>query len=498
VAPAAAAPGHGRRASADNRTDRACRKADVTTTTRRSAHPGRSRPGFTTREQKTAAVIAAAFAVAFAVACLGLDAAPLATGVLLFLLYVIVVAVVDLTVYRPLRHLMRRATARLGEAYRRGDPGFRDELRELSHLVGTLVAVFSASEDKEWVSQSIKDDLVRAQSLNRQLVEVGEAGKAMNAALPYRETVDLALTHTRALLHADFTALLLLDGEARSFRLEGAQGVRGEAFDPDCCAYTPDCPVRTSIYRKSIERREGHACGLVPRTMGSQLAVSLLVENVGEMALLAAATDDRRLGLFGDEVLGALQGHLQTALANAYKYDAIRRQVVTDHLTGLYNRRYFTKRAEEEIQRALRHQAPLGLLMADVDHFKRVNDTYGHATGDRVLQAVAGVLREALRSTDVCARYGGEEFAVLLPHTPGENAYHVAERIRSTLGQTRYTGLGLPADASVTISVGIATCPGDATDLDELLELTDKALYRAKGAGRDKVCAYAREGAATR
>jgi diguanylate cyclase (GGDEF)-like protein len=436
-------------------------------------------------------MLAAAFAAAFVVSWLGLGTAPLPTGLLLLTLLAAVLAVVDVAVHRPLRRIMHRATARLGEAYRRGDPGYRDEVRELAHLVGTLVAVFTASEDKEWVSQSIKDDLARAQSLNRQLVEVGDAGKAMNAALPYRETVDLVLTQTRALLHADFTALLLLDSEARSFRLEGTQGVRGDSFDPDCCAYTPDCPVRASIYHGSIERRQGHECGLVPHTMGSELAVSLAVENVGEMALLVAATDDRYLALFGDEALGALQGHLQSALTNAHKYDAIRRQVVTDHLTGLYNRRYFTKRADEEVQRALRHQTPLSLLMADVDHFKLVNDTYGHATGDRVLQTVAGTIRDLLRSTDVCARYGGEEFAVLLPHTPGENAFHVAERIRETLGQTRYTGLGLPPDASVTISLGVATCPGDATSLDELLELADKALYRAKDAGRDAVRTYA-------
>jgi diguanylate cyclase (GGDEF)-like protein len=401
-----------------------------------------------------------------------------------------VIIVLDLIVYRPLRRVLQRAADRLGDSYQSADPGYRDELRELEYLVGTLVAVFTASEDKEWVSQGIKDDLIRAQSLNRQLVEVGEAGKAMNAALPYRETVDLVLAQTRTLLRADFTALLLLDGEARSFRLEGRQGIGGGALDPDCCAYTADCPVRTAIYKGAVQRRGHHSCGLLPQTMTSQLAVSFTAENVGEMALLAAATAGEHFDRFGDEALGALQGYLQSALTNAHKYDAIRRQVVTDHLTGLYNRRYFTKRADEEIQRALRHQAPLSMLMADVDNFKHFNDTYGHATGDRVLQAVSGILREALRSTDVCARYGGEEFAVLLPHTPGESAFHVAERIRDTLGQTRYTGLGLPVDARVTISVGVATCPGDATSLEELLELSDQALYRAKHAGRDIVCAY--------
>ncbi len=416
---------------------------------------------------------------------------------LLLLALASVVIVLDITVYLPIRRLLRRAADRLGGAYQRTDPGYRDELRELEYLVGTLVAVFTASEDKEWVSQGIKDDLVRAQSLNRQLVEVGDAGKAMNTALPYRETVNLVLTHARALLRADFAALLLLDGESRAFRLEGHQGVGRETLHPDCCAFTADCPVRTAIHKGTIQRRSDHSCSLIPPTMASQLAISFTVENVGDMALLVSATHGDHFAPFGEEALGALQGHLQSALTNAYKYDAIRRQVVTDHLTGLYNRRFFTKRADEEVQRALRHRAPLSMLMADIDHFKHVNDTFGHATGDRVLQAVAGILKEALRGDDVCARYGGEEFAVLLPHTASEGAMLAAQRIRDTLGQTRYTGLGLPVDAHVTISIGIATCPGDATGMDELLEFADQALYQAKAAGRDTVRAYAAPHAAT-
>ena len=106
--------------------------------------------------------------------------------------------------------------------------------------------------------------------------------------------------------------------------------------------------------------------------------------------------------------------------------------------------------------------------MMDIDHFKTFNDSYGHATGDRVLQAVAGILRKGLRTSDVCARLGGEEFALLLPETPGDGAFHVAERIRATLAETRYTGLGLPPDVNITISVGVATCPRDATVFDQL------------------------------
>ncbi len=337
------------------------------------------------------------------------------------------------------------------------------------------------------MAQGIKDDLLRLQSLNRQLMDVGVIGREMNAALPYRETVERVLSRSRAFLRADFGALLLLDAEARAFSLEGAQGVLTPTLSAECCASTPDCPVRRAVSTGDITRTEGHACTLFPHTMTHQLVIPVKVENVGDMALLTTSTSGAYTDLLTGDVLVALQDQVQSSLTNAHKYDAIRRQVVTDHLTGLYNRRYFMNRAGEEIERSLRHQEPLSVLMLDIDHFKQFNDVYGHATGDRVLQTVARAMKDALRKPDICSRHGGEEFAVLLPNTPGDNAYYVAERVRRTLGGTRYTGLGLPPEVNITLSVGVATCPRDATVLDELIELADKALYQAKETGRDRV-----------
>ncbi len=445
-------------------------------------------------ELKTTLVVAAAL-VAFVLAAvfwIDLGSTPVLIAAVLALFAVIVVTA-DLWVYRPVHRLIRRSRTRLGGNYERSDPYYRDEIRELSYLVGTLIAVFTAAEDKEWVSQSIKDDLMRVQSLNRQLMDVGVLGREMNAALPYRETVERVLSRSKGFLHADFAALLLLDAEARAFSLEGAQGVLSPTLSAECCAYTPDCPVRQAIAAGQIQRVEGHTCTLFPQTMTHQLVIPVRVENVGDMAMLTTATSGEYIALLGDDIMSALQNHVQSALTNAHKYDAIRRQVVTDHLTRLYNRRYFMNRAGEEIERSLRQQAPLSVLMVDIDHFKDFNDTYGHATGDRVLQTVARAMQDALRTTDICARHGGEEFAMLLPNTPGENAYYVAERVRRTLSGTRYTGLGLPPEVNITISVGVATCPRDATVLDELMELADKALYKAKADGRDMVVLWGAE-----
>ena len=176
--------------------------------------------------------------------------------VLLALLAVIAVAF-DLWVYRPVNDLIARARRRLGGNYERSDPRYRDEIRELGYLVGTLIAVFTASEDKEWVSQSVRDDLMRVQSLNRQLMDVGILGREMNAALPYRETVERVLSRSRSFLHADFGALLLLDTEARAFSLEGAQGVLTSTLSAECCAYTSDCPVRTAVSSGRSRGRRG-------------------------------------------------------------------------------------------------------------------------------------------------------------------------------------------------------------------------------------------------
>ena len=445
-------------------------------------------------ELKTTAVVAVGLAAAFALLVSVVDRTSVVqVAAVLLALFAVIAVTFDLWVYRPVNHLIRRSRTRLGGNYERNDPFYRDEVRELGHLTGTLIAVFLASEDKEWVSQSIKDDLVRVQTLNRQLMDVGVLGREMNAALPYRETVERVLSRSRTFLHADFGALLSLDSEERSFKLEGAQGVLTPTLSAECCAYTPDCPVRQAVSSGQITRVEGHVCTLFPHTMTHQLVIPVAIENLGDMALLTTSTSGEYAELLTGDILDALRNHIQSALTNAHKYDAIRRQVVTDHLTGLYNRRYFMNRAGEEIERSLRHQAPLSVLMIDIDHFKQFNDTYGHATGDRVLQTVARAIKDILRGHDICARHGGEEFTVLLPNTPGDRAFFVADRVRKTLSGTRYTGLGLPPDVNITISVGVATCPRDATVLDELMELADKALYRAKADGRDAVVLWGAE-----
>ncbi|MDZ7790417.1 MAG: GGDEF domain-containing protein [Xanthomonadales bacterium] len=156
-------------------------------------------------------------------------------------------------------------------------------------------------------------------------------------------------------------------------------------------------------------------------------------------------------------------------------------QAEMDFLTGLWNRRKFEEKADELLKKAARYDQPLSLMLLDVDHFKSINDRFGHLHGDEVLKAIAEHLRNTVRGVDVVARWGGEEFIMLAPETGPEEASMLAERICS---ETRKLSFG-ELD-SVTISIGV-TQVGRDEPLDHAVERADAALYRAKGEGRDRV-----------
>jgi two-component system cell cycle response regulator len=158
----------------------------------------------------------------------------------------------------------------------------------------------------------------------------------------------------------------------------------------------------------------------------------------------------------------------------------------TDHLTGLFNRRYMMEALDKEVQRSIRKGGTLSLIMLDIDHFKRVNDEFGHLQGDSVLQMVALHLQKELRSYDCAARYGGEEFVAILPDSSLKDAIFVADRIRLAVQNIRFNGP--PAKLRLTASLGVASfSPEHSSSVDGFIKLADDALYRAKATGRNRV-----------
>jgi diguanylate cyclase (GGDEF)-like protein/PAS domain S-box-containing protein len=179
-------------------------------------------------------------------------------------------------------------------------------------------------------------------------------------------------------------------------------------------------------------------------------------------------------------------GQVGLSVANIRLREALRTQSIKDALTGLYNRRYLEEMLDREIRRAVRASQPLGILMIDVDHFKKFNDTYGHDAGDTVLREAASFFTRSVRVEDIACRFGGEEFVIILPTADLSAAQMRAERIRSKISDLTVLHQGSSL-GRITISVGVAGLPMHGTSPKELLEAADAALYRAKKAGRDRV-----------
>lgn len=200
------------------------------------------------------------------------------------------------------------------------------------------------------------------------------------------------------------------------------------------------------------------------------LAVDLPVTSGGEVGYLTE--------VFNNMVMRLREGR-----------EALERLSITDSLTKLYNRRHLMETLATEIQRCRRHKRSLSVVMVDVDEFKKYNDVFGHLAGDKVLAAVATVLRESTRDVDCVARYGGEEFLLVLPETQADGAAQVSERIRERLAKTEF------GEGKITLSIGIAEFPSDGDSPEGVIASADAAMYEAKGAGRDRVTSSSRSGA---
>ena len=247
---------------------------------------------------------------------------------------------------------------------------------------------------------------------------------------------------------------------------------------------TPDSCLAVRLARPHARRRGGDEllrCEVCGAVQSAALCSPLLVG--GEVMGAVLLTREPRFTEATNARVAEVLLLAAPAIANLRHLAIAEARAATDALTGLSNRRTIDDEVKRMAATAARTGSPLAAAMLDIDHFKRVNDTYGHERGDELLAAVAGSLSAAVRGGDFVGRYGGEEFLILLPDTGREGAAAVAEKIRATIADLRLNGMG----SSVTVSLGVAVMPDDAHDSEQLVRMADRALYLAKSLGRNQV-----------
>jgi diguanylate cyclase (GGDEF)-like protein len=174
------------------------------------------------------------------------------------------------------------------------------------------------------------------------------------------------------------------------------------------------------------------------------------------------------------------------ALSNLKLRETLRSQAIRDPLTGLFNRRYLEESFDRELHRSARNQTALSVILMDLDHFKRFNDTFGHEAGDLLLREIGSLLKSSVRGGDIPCRFGGEEFLLVMPEATGETAQQRAEQLREKIKQLALEYQGQPL-GRVTMSLGIAVYPSHGHAATDIVRAADRALYRAKAEGRDRV-----------
>lgn len=364
----------------------------------------------------------------------------------------------------------------------------RDQQERLTIEVANRTAALQST------NAQLRSSVERAQHYANQIAQLTDLGQLLQSCLTPDEVYGVVPHAMQRLFPEGSGALTLMDASGsvmETMAMWGSNPPHKSVFDSaECWAYRRgrphvvadlDSPVRCA----HLSRSDGPVSFCVPMTaQGDTVGVLQFSFAPGDEP--DQVDDNGTPKSTRGRLVVALAEQVALALANLRLREALRSQSVVDPLTGLFNRRYLENVLERECRRAVRAGRPLTVLMLDVDHFKNVNDTWGHDAGDLVLRELAGVLRAHFRGDDIACRYGGEEFVVLLSDSTPDAAYARAEQLRQMIHslsiQYRQQSVGL-----LTVSIGVAALPDHGTTPEELVSAADRALYEAKTSGRDRV-----------
>ncbi|MBF5040822.1 diguanylate cyclase [Aggregicoccus sp. 17bor-14] len=373
-------------------------------------------------------------------------------------------------------------------------------------LVADRLMAEPFSEQDERILVAIATAVLRSMEVERVMTDIRKqrddnkkfrtAIEELNRVAKEQDVTEAVVENARVLAELDFCALTLVSEEsgARMHRVVRVTGTTtsGKALEGKTFADNAGLVSNVVRYAAPLPGRDLKSMGTPvifdeDTQVRGLAALKIFPLNADGRILGTLVAGSRRRAAFDQEVIRNLEVvalQAAQALNRAELYKAMERMATTDGLTGLFNHRTFQSKADEALAQAKRYGRKCSVILTDIDHFKSVNDTYGHPTGDAVLRNVAKILREKARDTDVVARYGGEEFAIIMPETDARGAQVIAERIREAVrAETFATEIG---PLKITLSLGIATCPDSGTEKQALIDLADQCLYHAKRNGRNQ------------
>ena len=332
--------------------------------------------------------------------------------------------------------------------------------------------------------------LARTQPLTRELllesvdqhaVLLYEVASRLNTILDLKTALQEVSNLMRVSMGAEKCEVVLADRFDQLAELGFPTSIAQQAIEQHSVVVTPDVSSQADqILGQSARLRGIRTMLCVPVMIGEEVAALIYVYKTDPASRPFDQHDVQLAVAISHQAALTIQ---RTHLLE--KAQLLEQWAITDSLTGLHNRRHFLELAELEFHRARRYQHPLSAMMLDIDHFKRVNDTYSHALGDQVIQAVAALCRENLRDIDLMGRYGGDEFVALVPEVNLDDARKAAERLRKIIADAPIDTERGPLN--ITISIGVVALTPDYLDFASLLNQADAALYTAKNAGRNRV-----------
>jgi diguanylate cyclase (GGDEF)-like protein len=423
---------------------------------------------------------------------------------------VIFTLVLAAAVALSLRLLLTQKLKRLAKVMRRAEGGElavrapdlgADEIGSLAKSFNSMLSKLTELKVTEIDTQRDLDHAREELQLKTRLaMRVDELEVLFEIARTIASTLDLnevlsriaSLLPTRLKVDRSSVMLLNQDGKlevlkafpanegSEGLQFEVGEGIAGHAASTRKSVYVPDLEVEQRF--KLLNAAPKRGCLLsIPMLQGSELLGVLNFERRQK-----ADFDREEI-----EYFTAVADQVTVAVQNARLHEQTVALSITDPLTGIPNRRHLFQQLEAEVNRARRYGTPVSLVMIDIDHFKHLNDAAGHRAGDVALKQVTTALKQVVRKVDTLARYGGEEFVVLLPQVDREEALEVAEKLRRVVEETAFEHGAVQPGGRVTISVGVATLPTDATEQARLVDAADSALYASKRGGRNRVTGFA-------